>query len=30
VNGNTDAACHQHANHPYSGSGNSVAGNCNG
>ena len=30
VNGNTDAGCHQHANHPYSGSGNSVAGNCNG
>jgi hypothetical protein len=27
---NTDGACHQHDNHPYSGSGNSVAGSCNG
>jgi hypothetical protein len=28
VSNNTDANCHQAANHPYSGSGNSAAGNC--
>jgi hypothetical protein len=30
VENNSDANCHQGNNHPYSGSGNNVAGNCNG
>jgi hypothetical protein len=29
VNSNTDTSCHQNNNHPYTGSGNSQAGNCN-